>query len=114
MKRYHPLIAIIIGIIVSYIIGYFLISLSDIIVIFIFILGGFIATYLSTTNKAIFGLYEGLVFSLQSLIPSIFIVRTEITLYLILIWIFIPILGFVGGFIAKILRSHSSIKNFHE
>lgn len=105
MKKYHPVIAIIIGILVSGFIGYFLIALSDIIAIFIFILGGFIATYLSTTNKAIFGLYEGLVFSLQSLIPSIFIFKTELTLYLVIIWGFIPILGLFGGYIAKILRS---------
>ncbi len=105
MKIYHPVIAILLGCLVSNLIGYFLISFSDIIAIFIFILGGFIATYISTTNKAIFGLYEGLIFSLQSIIPNIFIFKTELTLYLFIIWVSIPILGLLGGYIAKTLRS---------
>lgn len=63
MKRYHPIIAIILGYIISAILIEFIPNtpflpnsyLSSILAIFILILGGFIATYISHTNKSIMG-----------------------------------------------------------
>ncbi len=106
MKRYHPVIAVIVGIIITAILINFLpnnIPLSYILAIPIFILGGFIANYLSRTNKAIIGLYGGLLYSIGYL-PTILIYKNFLTLYLALFIVLIPILGLAGGFIAKKVR----------
>lgn len=111
MNRYDPIISIILGIILTAILTNLLpeISLSIILIIFIFILGGFTATYLSRTNKAIYGLYEGLIYS-AGFLPIILIYKT-ITFYIVLYMIFTPILGFVGGFIGKKLRLRLDIED---
>ncbi|MCC7551899.1 MAG: TIGR04086 family membrane protein [Methanobacterium sp.] len=113
-NKYHPLIAIIIGYLISGILHLFQrflpnVPLSSIILsILITILGGFIATYLSRTNKAIIGFYEGLLVSILTFLTTILIFKTGLTLedgfVLVLVW---PISGLVGGYIAKMLRSHS-------
>ena len=112
-RKHNPLIAIIIGYFIAGILIFFVPSnpispnnyLLDILAILILILGGFTATYISRTNKAIYGFYEGLLFSI-SILPSIFIFKTELTFYLLLNLTFPIIFGLVGGFIGKILRSH--------
>lgn len=112
MKRYHPVIAIILGYLIAGTLAYFLpdIPLSDILSIFILILGGFIATYLSRTNKAILGLYEGMVYTI--IILSIILpFNTELTAYLVVYLALPPILGLIGGFLAKKLRSRLETNN---
>jgi len=111
MKKYHPIIAIILG---NLIIG-FLISfvrylpksyLADILTILILVLGGFAATYLSRTNRARMGFYNNLIYSVGALMGLIFIFKTGLTISSILIlFLIFPILGLLGGFIAKKLRS---------
>ena len=105
MKKYHPTIAILLGYLVAGTLIYFLpdIPLSDILAVLILILGGFIATYLSRTNKARMGLYEGLVYALFILLIT-FIFKEQLTAYSILYMTLPPIFGLVGGFIAKKLR----------
>ena len=111
MKKFHPVISVILGnTITSFLAGFVIILpislLSYILVIFIFVFGGFSATYLSRTNKATIGLYNSLLYSILSLIGAIFIFKTGLTLNDLLFWVIIfPILGFIGGFIAKTLRS---------
>jgi len=110
MKKYHPIIAIILG---NLIIG-FLISfvrylpksyLADILTILILVLGGFAATYLSRTNRARMGFYNNLIYSVGSLMGLIFIFKTGLTIYsLLILFLVFPIFGLLGGFIAKKLR----------
>lgn len=100
MKRYHPVVAIIFAIIVSIILAYFL---STILGYFALILGGFIATYLSRTNKAILGLYVGLIISIVTILPAMII--TNNFSYGIVTFVLTPIFGFIGGYIAKLVRS---------
>jgi hypothetical protein len=113
MKKIHPVIAIIIGYFIAGTLAYFLpdIPLSDILSIFILILGGFIATYLSRTNKAILGLYEGLVYTI-SILSIILPFNIELTAYLVAYLALPPILGLIGGYIAKKsrLRLENNIK----
>jgi hypothetical protein len=101
MRRYHPIIAIIFGIVFSVILGFIL---PIILTFFGLILGGFTATYLSKTNKAILGFYVGLVISILVFLPSLFI-SNNFSSYALITLVLIPILGFLGGFIAKKLRS---------
>lgn len=113
MKRYHPIISIILGIIITVILINFLpnnIPLSYILAIPIFILGGFTATYLSRINKTIIGLYEGIIYSIGYL-PTILIYKNFLTPYLALYLVLIPILGLIGGFIGKVLRSRLDNEN---
>lgn len=112
MKRYHPVIAIIFANIVISILANLLpdIPLSDILMIFLLVFGGFIATYISRTNKAIIGLYEGILYSISILI-MIFISKSELTLIIALFLVLTPILGLIGGFIAKTLRPHLENEN---
>lgn len=116
-NKYHPIIAIILGYLVT---GFFVAFLrylpnsylSEILAIFILILGGFIATYLSRVNKAIIGFYEGLIYSIGSLIGFIFIFKTGLTFYSVLIlFLVFPISGLVGGYIAKALRARLNKKD---
>ena len=51
------------------------------------------------------GFYEGLVFSL-GILPRIFIFKPEITFYTLINLVLPPIMGFLGGYIGKILRLH--------
>ena len=112
MKRYHPISAIIIG---FFLVGFLLFILpanipgSDILVFLIYIVGGFTATYVSKTNKAIIGLYEGLTSSIVGYLPLILIFKS-VTSIVIILMIINPILGLLGGFIAKYLRSRSDNK----
>ena len=118
MKRYHPVIAIILGYIISAILIEFIPNtpflpnsyLSSILAVFILILGGFIATYLSHTNRSIIGFYEGLLFSI-GILPSIFIFKSEITLFTLINLVLPPIMGFIGGHIGKSLGSHLENEN---
>jgi hypothetical protein len=103
MKRYHPIVAIIFGIILSVILGFIL---PIILTFFGLILGGFTATYLSKTNKAILGFYVGLVISIIVFLPSLFI-SNNFSSYALITLVLIPFLGFLGGFIAKKLRLRS-------
>ncbi|WJI09977.1 hypothetical protein FGU46_07690 [Methanobacterium sp. CWC-01] len=105
MKRIHPIIAILLGYFIAGTLAYFLpdIPLSDILSILVLILGGFIATYISRTNKAILGLYEGLVYTII-ILSIIFLFNTELTAYLVVYLALPPILGLLGGFLAKKLR----------
>lgn len=112
MKRYHPVSAIILGIFLVGFLSFILPDIppvSNILVIPILIVGGFTATYLSRTNRAIIGFYEGLIFSLGFL-PSILLYKT-ITLTLIMVMISSPLLGFLGGYIAKSFRLHLDNEN---
>ena len=110
MKKYHPVIAIILGYIVAAILIEFIPNtpflpntyLSSTLAISVLILGGFIATYISLTNKSIIGFYEGLLFSI-GILPSIFIYKSELNYFMILNLVLPPILGFIGGYIGKIL-----------
>lgn len=106
MKRIHPIIAIIISIIITAILINLIpndIRLSYILAIPILIFGGFIATYLSKTNKARMGLYAGSVYDMGYL-PAILIYNNFLTTHLALYLVLIPILGLLGGFLAKKLR----------
>lgn len=106
LKRYHPVSAIILGIFLVGFLTFILPNippLSDILVFPILILGGFIATYLSKINKAIYGLYKGLTFSIVGYLPIILISKT-IPLTMIIIMISSVILGLLGGYIGKSLR----------
>jgi flagellar biosynthesis protein FliQ len=108
MKRYHPVIAIILGnfvIVVLVQILYLPIPsfLLNILALFIIIIGGFTATYISRTNNAIVGLYTGLVYAIGSLIPF-FIEKITLTFYPAIILVSFLILGFIGGYIGKLLR----------
>ena len=106
MKRQHPIISIILGILIIALLIYFLpnnIPLSYILAVPVLILGGFIATYLSRTNEAILGLYTGLIYDIGYL-PTILIYKNFLTTYFALYMVLIPIFGLVGGFIAKKLR----------
>lgn len=111
MKRFHPVIAVILGNIATSFIGSFIrylpeIPLLNILGILILIFGGFTATYLSRTNKAIIGFYSGLLYSIGSLMGIIFISKTGLTFNSVLILALVfPISGLIGGFIGKILRS---------
>jgi hypothetical protein len=113
MKRYSTLNAIIIGI---FLVGFLTFILpssipgSDIFVILIFIVGGFTATYISKTNNAIIGFYEGLTGSIVGYLPVILIFRS-VTSVMIILMVINPILGFLGGFIAKYLRICSDNEN---
>ncbi|MBZ2165719.1 hypothetical protein [Methanobacterium spitsbergense] len=113
MKRYSTLSAIIGGI---FLVGFLLFILpanipgSGILVFLIYIVGGFTATYLSKTNKAIFGFYEGLAGSIFGYLPVILIFRS-VTSIVIILMIINPILGFLGGYIAKSLRLHLNTEN---
>ena len=112
MKRYHPVSAIILGIFLVGFLSFILPDIppiSDILVIPILILGGFTATYLSKINKAIYGLYEGLLYTIGYL-PVILLYKT-IPLTMIIIMISSVILGFLGGYIARSLRLHLDNKN---
>jgi hypothetical protein len=111
-KRYNTVGAIIIGYFIAGSMAGLLRYLlniplsSELLAIFAIILGGFIATYISRTNKPRIGLYNGLLYSLGYLIGVIFILKTELTLYSVLILVLVfPITGLVGGYIAKVLRS---------
>ena len=109
MKRYSTVNAIIIAIFLVGFLSFILpanIPGSDILVILIFIVGGFTATYLSKTNKAIIGFYEGLASSIIGYLPVILIFRS-VTSALLIVMIINPILGFLGGFIGKYLRIRS-------
>lgn len=109
MRKYHPIIAILIGNIFIALFSNLLpnISLSEILAVLILVLGGFIATYLSKTNKAIIGLYNGIVYSLGCII-MIFISNSAFTINtLLIIVLVIPLSGLIGGFIAKKLRNHT-------
>jgi hypothetical protein len=113
LKKYSTLNAIIIGIFLVGFLTYILpanIPGSNILVILIFIAGGFTSTYLSKTNKAIIGFYEGLTGSIVGYLPMILIFRS-VTSVLIILMIINPILGFLGGFIAKYWRTHLNNKN---
>jgi putative membrane protein (TIGR04086 family) len=118
MRRYHPIIAIILGYIISAILVEFVPNtpflpnsyLSSILAIFVLILGGFIATYLSHTNKSIMGFYEGLIFSI-GILPSIFIFKPEITFFTIINLVLPPFMGILGGYIGKSLRLHLDNEN---
>lgn len=106
MKRYSTISAIIMGILLVGFLTFILPSNvpgSDILVILIFVVGGFTSTYLSKTNKAIIGFYEGLTGSIVGYLPMILIFRSA-TFVLIILIIINPILGFVGGIMAKTLR----------
>ncbi|WP_431061639.1 hypothetical protein [Methanobacterium sp.] len=94
-----------IGYIIAVILVFILpnIPLSDYLTAIILVLGGFIATYLSTDNEARIGLYEGLLYTLSTL-PILLISATQLTLYTILFLVSIPILAYIGGFAAKQLR----------
>ena len=104
MRRYNPIIAIVFGNLISDFLVFFLpdIPLSDILGVFIIILGGFVANYLSKTNKAIMGFYMGILFSVTCL--PLILLSNPITFNTIIYLILIPILGLVGGYIAKQLR----------
>lgn len=112
--KYHPIIAIIIGYLLSSILFIFESFLPHnyytprILTIIATILAGFIATFLSQPNKATIGLYEGLFESIISFITLNLILQIPLTLgtalYLILIF---PLSGLIGGFIAKKLRNHT-------
>ncbi|MDY9923571.1 YrzE family protein [Methanobacterium sp.] len=117
-NKFHPVIAIIIGYFIAGSISGFLRFLlniplsSEISAIFTIILGGFIATYISRTNKPMIGLYNGLLYSLGYLIGVIYILKTELTFYSVLILVLVfPISGLVGGYFAKVLRSRLDKKN---
>jgi hypothetical protein len=106
MKRYHPVSAIILGIFLVGFLSFILPDIppiSNILVIPILIFGGFTATYLSRTNKAVYGLYEGLTFVIVGYLPIILLYKT-VSLAMIIIIISSPILGFLGGYIGKLLR----------
>ncbi|WP_414469139.1 hypothetical protein [Methanobacterium sp. ACI-7] len=105
MKKYSTIKSVVIGYVIAAILAFLLpdIHLSDILAIIIIMLGGFIATYISITNKARIGLYEGILYALSTL-PLLLISTTGLGLYSILILVSIPILAFIGGFIAKQLR----------
>lgn len=112
MKKYHPILAIIIG---AFLIALMISFLPDLRISYVFIaialiLGGFVATYLSRTNKAIIGLYTGLLFSVGGYLPVMLIFRF-VSYVMIIMMIISPILGFLGGFIAKYLRTPSDKKN---
>jgi len=81
-------------------------SISNIPAIFIIILGGVIATYISKTNKAINGLYYGLLDSATRLI-MILIFNYETSIYYELLLILIPFLGLFGGYVGRLLRLRS-------
>lgn len=107
MKRYHPIIAIILGVIIIALLINFLpnnVFSSYILAVPILILGGFIATSLSRINKARMGLYVCLLYAVGYL-PVILIYKDFLTLYLALYMVSMPILGLAGGFIAKKFRS---------
>jgi hypothetical protein len=111
-KRFNAMGSVLIGYFVSGVLAYFLRFLPDIsllpeiLAIFIIILGGLIATYISRTNKAIIGLYYGLLYSISAL-PLILIFKVSLSLYLAFMLILIPILGFIGGYFGKELRARS-------
>jgi hypothetical protein len=113
MKRYHPVSAIILGIFLVGFLSFILPdipTISNILVIPILIMGGFTATYLSKINKSIYGLYEGLTYVIIGYLPIILLYKT-VPLAMIIIMISSPILGFLGGYIAKSLRLHLDNEN---
>ena len=119
--KYHPVIAIVIGyFIAGSLTGFarFLLNIplsSKILAILTIILGGFIATYISRTNKARIGLYNGLLYSIGSLIGLNFILKTELKFYSILTLVLVyPISGLVGGYIARTLRARLDDENNSE
>jgi uncharacterized membrane protein YoaK (UPF0700 family) len=109
MKRYHPVIAIILGNFVVVVLAQILSILPipsfllNILAIIFLIIGGFTATYISRKNKAIFGLYMGLIYAIGSLIPF-FIEKVTLTFYPAIILVSFLILGFIGGYIGKLVR----------
>lgn len=110
MKKYSTIKSVVIGLIIASVLAFLLpdIPLSDILAIIIIMLGGFIATYISITNEARIGLYEGLLYVLSTL-PILLISKSGLGLYSLLILVSIPILAFIGGFIAKQLRSRLEV-----
>lgn len=109
-RGYNTAGAIILAYIVTGIFGSFLIFipsefLTEFIAIFIIISGGFIATYLSRSNKPIIGLYYGLLWNTGYLIIAL-ISKNKLNFYSVLILVLIPILGFIGGYVGRILKLH--------
>ena len=117
MRRFHPVIAVILGNIITSFLGAFVIylpssPLADILSIFVLIFGGFTANYLSRTNKAVIGLYNSLLYSILSLIGIIFIFRTGLTINAILILaVLFPVSGLIGGYIGKRFRLRRNNEN---
>lgn len=109
-KGYNTIVAIILAYIITGILKYSLKFIpSDLLAgfvgILIIILGGFIATYISRSNKSIIGLYYGLLEVIGILI-IVLISKNGLSFYSALFLISIPILGFIGGYIGRILKLH--------
>lgn len=103
--RFHPVISIIISIII---VSLFTLNLqgtslinSLILIVPFAILGGFIATFLSKNNKAIYGSFFGMVWSLPYVLYG---TMTNQNTYFLFV-IFFLIFGYIGGYIASILRA---------
>lgn len=111
MKRFSPIASIILGIIFVDLFTFILPAMSLleslIIIIPIAISGGFIATFYSKTNKAIYGLYVGIIYSLWY-IPII--IYTKDLIYLLFLVLFM-IIGFIGGYIGMIGRKRLDNEN---
>ena len=105
MKKYSTIKSVIIALIITTLLIFILpnIPLSDYLTAIIFVLGGFIATYLSIANEAKIGLYIGLVWDIGYL-PVILIYKNFLTPYLVIYMLLFLILSFIGGFISKQLR----------
>lgn len=115
MKKFHPVVAVILANIVTSILLYYLpnvvsLDITIIIQIFIIMVGGFIATYLSKTNKAIFGLYNGLLYWLGWFLTTISSSAVNLSMFMA-IFLLSTIPAFIGGYFARLLRSRFENKN---
>nr|WP_319372853.1 hypothetical protein [uncultured Methanobacterium sp.] len=102
--RFHPVISIIISIIIVSLFtwnlpGTSLIN-SLILIVPFAILGGFIATFLSKNNKTVYGSFFGMVWSLPYVLYGTVTRQNTYFLFVISFLIF----GYVGGYIASLLR----------
>ncbi len=107
MRKFHPIVAIIISYLITSLLALILpnIPISDILSLLILIIGGFIATYLSKTNKSILGFYMSVLYFVMFL-PLIILSNQFTSPYTILGLFLFPAMGLIGGYMAKTLRFH--------
>lgn len=111
---FNPILTIIAGVIIIFIINSLLEPLPSVLSSFIApIIGGFIATYFAKKKRIRYGLYTGLgVLLIQIMLINFFLNLNDSLMWLYIQWLFIINICFaiVGGFIGKTVYNRINIK----
>lgn len=99
--KFHPIISIILGTIIAFIIGP-LIAIFNPIFIYIYpvLIGGFIATYFAKEKKTRYGIYVGIIIIILFGLPAFLVDISNYTNFL-LVSFFVIIPAGIGGFLGK-------------